>query len=137
MKTTRYGMAIIAFIALALPLLTAQTTKNHDQQVLFNVNMTCGNCVKKIEKNIPFERGVKKMKTDLETKTVKLTFDSRRTNIEKLQAAFTKIGMNATVAKESTNLIGNSQKSVEATAVKKCSDKASCADKKKCSAKAA
>ncbi len=66
--------------------------KNGKEIVTFDVSMTCENCVKKIEKNIAFEKGVTDMKIDLENKTVQIEFKSAQTTVEKLQAAIEKLG---------------------------------------------
>jgi periplasmic mercuric ion binding protein len=57
-------------------------------EVTFNVNMHCESCQAKIERIIPFEKGVKDIKVDLEHKTVKVKYDPRKTNEEKLKKAF-------------------------------------------------
>jgi len=49
-------------------------------------------------KNIAFEKGVKDLVCDLKTKTVTVTYDTRKTDLETLLKAFEKIGKPATVA---------------------------------------
>ena len=72
--------------------------KNQTEKVTFYVeNISCQNCIKKIEKNIAFEKGVTDMKCDLDTKTVKITYRTDKTNEEKLISAFAKIDYKATV----------------------------------------
>ena len=51
-------------------------------------------------KNIPFEKGVKALKCDIPTKTVSVTYDAEKTNIEKLQKGFAKFKYTAEVVKE-------------------------------------
>ena len=52
------------------------------QQVVFKVEqMTCVNCEAKVKRNIPYEKGVKNMKTDVENHTVTVTFDADVTNV--------------------------------------------------------
>lgn len=63
-------------------------------------NMHCENCVKKIEKNIAFEKGVTDLKCDLDSHIVKITFRPDKTTDEKLIAAFEKIDMNAKILKD-------------------------------------
>ena len=63
-------------------------------------SMSCENCVKAIEKNIAFEKGVTDLKCDLKTTTVEVTWRSDRTTEEKLLAAFKKINKPAKVIKE-------------------------------------
>ncbi|MDL2215038.1 cation transporter [Dysgonomonas sp. OttesenSCG-928-M03] len=66
--------------------------KSNKEKVTFDVSMTCENCKKKIEKNIPFEKGVSDMKVDLLSKTVMVQFNPNKTNKEKLQRAFEDLG---------------------------------------------
>ena len=59
--------------------------------------MECVNCENKVKKNIPFEKGVKKMETDLKTRTVTVTYDAEKTNIQKLKEGFAKFKYEAKV----------------------------------------
>jgi Cu+-exporting ATPase len=86
-------LLIMLCMAVALPMAFAQNVKkNPTETVTFSVNMDCDNCVKKVEKNIAFEKGVTDLKCDLPTKTVKVTYRTDRTDEKKLVAAFKKIG---------------------------------------------
>ena len=68
--------------------------------IVFKVEqMVCVNCEGKVKRNIAYEKGVKQMKTNLDDKTVTLTFDAEKTNIEQLQAGFKKFGYKAEVVK--------------------------------------
>ena len=70
--------------------------KNEKETVTFNVkNMSCDNCVKKIEKNIAFEKGVTDLQCQLASKTVKVTYRTDKTTEKQLVAAFKKIGYEA------------------------------------------
>jgi len=78
--------------------------KSNKETVTFVVDgMDCANCVKKIEKNIAFEKGVTDLVCDLPTKTAKITYRSDKTNEGNLTAAFKKIGMEATSAEEDSD----------------------------------
>jgi copper chaperone CopZ len=61
--------------------------------------MQCHNCENKIKNNIRFEKGVKDIQTDLETKNVTVTYDADKTNVNNLIAGFKKIGYTATEVK--------------------------------------
>jgi Cu2+-exporting ATPase len=70
--------------------------KNEKETVTFNVkNMSCDNCVKKIEKNIAFEKGVTDLQCQLSSKTVKVTYRTDKITEEQLVAAFKKLGYEA------------------------------------------
>ncbi len=93
-------LAICAMCAFSV--VTAQTTKKKDtkETTKFLVtNMDCENCVKKVEKNIAFEKGVTDLKCDLKTKTVEVTYNTDKTTEKKLIAAFKKIKFDAEVQK--------------------------------------
>ena len=57
--------------------------------------MDCDHCVKKIEKNIAFEKGVTDLKCDLSTRTVVVTYRADKTSATRLVSAFKKIEMDA------------------------------------------
>ena len=65
--------------------------------VTFNVSMHCKNCVKKINDNVAFEKGVKDLSVSLDSKTVTVTYDPARTDVAKLKAALEKLGYKVTV----------------------------------------
>ena len=84
-------LSFIIFIA-GVFTLNAHTLKESKEKkvttVTFNVSMHCESCQAKIERTIPFEKGVKDLKVDLEHKKVKVTYDPLKTNEEKLKKAF-------------------------------------------------
>ena len=76
---------------------TSTSKKSNKQTVLLNCDLHCQGCCDKIMKNIAFEKGVKDIVCDLDTKTVAVTFDARKTNLDTLLAAFARIGKPATL----------------------------------------
>lgn len=68
-----------------------------NEKVVFSVEMDCISCKQKIEKNIPFEKGVKDMNVSFEKKIVTILYDDSKTDIAKLQKGFKKIGYEAVV----------------------------------------
>lgn len=65
------------------------------EEVTFLTNLHCANCAKKIQDKLPFEKGVKDMKIDVDKKTVWIQYQTAKTNKEKLQKAIVKIGYSA------------------------------------------
>jgi mercuric ion binding protein len=59
--------------------------------VIFKVEMDCMGCVSKIEKNIPFEKGVKDLKVDFKNQQVSITFKTKVTSRENLKKAIEKL----------------------------------------------
>jgi copper chaperone CopZ len=62
--------------------------------------MHCNNCEKKIKENIRFEKGVKSIKTSLDTKTVTIEYDADKTTIADIIKGFEKIKYEAKEVKE-------------------------------------
>lgn len=53
--------------------------------------MVCQNCEKKIKGNLRFEKGVKKVETDLKSQTITVTFDADKTDKAKIEEALNKL----------------------------------------------
>ena len=90
----------LLFIALAF--VSVCFAKNI-KTVVFTTNpqMHCNNCEKKIKENIRFEKGVKSIKTSLDTKTVTIEYDADKTTIADIIKGFEKIKNEAKEVKES------------------------------------
>lgn len=70
----------------------AAKPKAENKTVTFHVHLHCENCVKKVKENISFEKGVKALEVSLEDQTVRITYDPKKTDEEKLKAAIEKLG---------------------------------------------
>ncbi len=77
--------------------LSAQTT-NNITVVTFTCNFECHNCETTMMKNIPYEKGVKDVKVDLEQKQITIWFRNDKNTVENLQKAIVKLGYTAEVA---------------------------------------
>ncbi|MCF0164903.1 MAG: heavy-metal-associated domain-containing protein [Bacteroidales bacterium] len=66
--------------------------KANVEEVTFVTNIDCKNCVKKVEAKLPYEKGVKDLKVNLEEKTIYFKFDNKKTTKENLQKAIEKLG---------------------------------------------
>ena len=95
LKKALMAIAIILFTSAAF---AQKQEPKKVETVVFNVEMDCQSCVKKIEKNMPFERGVKNLKVDLENKEVTLVFKTKVTNKETLKKAIQKLKFKVTEA---------------------------------------
>lgn len=62
------------------------------KEVTFHVHLHCENCVKKVQENIAFEKGVKDLKVSLDDQTVYIKFDAAKTSEPVLKAAIEKLG---------------------------------------------
>ncbi len=61
--------------------------------------MHCEGCENRIKNNLRFEKGIKKIATDVEKQTVTITYDADKTTVENLIKGFEKIEYMATEVK--------------------------------------
>jgi Cu+-exporting ATPase len=89
-------LLVFVCMLVACSSLYAKDDKKKKETVTFFIEeIDCGHCIKKIEKNISFEKGVTDLKTDLKKRTATVTYKTSKTNKTKLTAAFKKIDMTA------------------------------------------
>lgn len=62
------------------------------KDVTFLVHLHCENCVKKVQENIAFEKGVKDLKVSLEDQTVAVKYDASKTSEAVLKSAIETLG---------------------------------------------
>ncbi len=95
MKTVKLILGIIVFLLISIGL-KAQTN-NELKKVVFEVNLTCHSCEKLMMKNLPYEKGVKDVKVDLDKKEITILFRNDKNSIKLLQEAIEKLGYTAKV----------------------------------------
>ena len=89
----------LIFIMALMPMVLA--AKQDKQVVILSCDLHCQGCCDKIMKNIAYEKGVKDIVCDLKKKTVTVTYDANKTDIQTLLKAFEKIGKPAKVLTKS------------------------------------
>jgi copper chaperone CopZ len=92
-------MMAVLLLAGAATAAQAQDKKQKKQadlkEVTFVTTIDCKNCVKKVEANLPYEKGIKDMKVTLDDQTVWIKYDANKTDKEKLAEAIRKLGYEA------------------------------------------
>ncbi len=99
MKTFRIltlTLLLAAGTSFALGAQDRKDNKAKTETVVFDVSLHCDDCKARVEKRIPFEKGVKDLTVDLEKKTVTVTFDPRKNTAEGLRKAIQALGYTAT-----------------------------------------
>lgn len=108
MEQTRYLMRNVITAALILILAFGVYTAKAEEQkgkketptetVTYDVNINCDNCKARLEKHIPFEKGVKDMEVDIPGKQVTVKFDKKKNTTEGIALAIEKLGYTCSVA---------------------------------------
>ena len=95
----RYLIIALTLLLVAGTAAFAQDKKQKKQadirEVTFVTTIDCKNCVKKVEANLPYEKGIKDMKVNLDDRTIWIKYDAAKTDKEKLAAAIVKLGYEA------------------------------------------
>ena len=82
--------------------------KGELKEVTFNVHLHCENCMKKVQENISFEKGVKDLHVCLEDQTVSIKYDAAKTTEDKLKAAVEELGYPVSGKREGGHAHGHS-----------------------------
>jgi copper chaperone CopZ len=97
---------IIMAVIVAATVLSAQAQDKKEAakgiaEVTFNVSTMHGDhCKKKIESTVAFEKGVTDLKVNLADNQVWIKYNTKKTDKEKLQKAFEKLGYTAEEAEQ-------------------------------------
>jgi mercuric ion binding protein len=93
---TKVILSMVFFFLVSVVALNAQEKKSKEVSIVrFSTSIDCENCVNTIMKNVPFEKGVKDVSCDLETKEVTVKYKSDKTSPELLKRAIEKLGYTA------------------------------------------
>ena len=83
MKVIRLILIMTVMLSAAL---SVSAQKKNEKTVVFGANLHCESCKAKVEKNLPFEKGVK-------TQTITVTFREDKNTTENLQKAIEKLNI--------------------------------------------
>ena len=92
-----FMLCLMAVIGFGVSDAMAQKKQVDLKTTVFQTDVDCENCAKKVDNSIPYQKGVKEVKVDVSTQTVTVTYDTSKTNDETLVKAFKKVKVNAEV----------------------------------------
>lgn len=92
MKTVNFILVlVIVMVAHAGVYAEKKEVKPKTKTVVYQATLHCESCKAKVEKNIPYEKGVKDLKVDMKAQTVTVTFREDKNTSEKIQKALEKL----------------------------------------------
>lgn len=74
--------------------------KPKTKTVVYKATLHCESCKTRVEKNIPYEKGVKDLSVDMEAQTVTVTFREDKNTQENIQKAIEKLKIPVSGAEE-------------------------------------
>jgi mercuric ion binding protein len=73
----------------------AQEKKSSTEEIKIQTSAVCGMCKERIEHDLAFEKGIKSVSLDDETKIVTVGYSPKKTNPDNIRLAISKIGYDA------------------------------------------
>ncbi|MGB3946668.1 MAG: heavy metal-associated domain-containing protein [Bacteroidia bacterium] len=93
-KKTTFIAPLILFVLTLLPY-TSKAQENKTEEIKIKTSVMCDMCKTTIEKELAFEKGVKKSTVDVESKIVTVQYNPKKTTPDKIRTAISKIGYDA------------------------------------------
>ena len=91
-------ICLMAVIGFGVSGAMAQKKQVELKTTVFQTDVDCENCAKKVDNSIPYQKGVKEVKVDVPSRTVTVTYDATKSSDEALLKAFEKVKVKAEVA---------------------------------------
>ena len=79
------------FVGFSSTEVNAQKKKKQMETVVYDAEIHCGGCKAKIEKNIPFEKGVKRVIVDMKNGKITVIFNPKKGSKAAITAALLKL----------------------------------------------
>lgn len=93
MKTLKIFIAVlVATFAFSLSAQAQTEKKGGMAEVTFAVDIHCESCKVKCEANLPYIKGVKDFKVNMESQTIWFKYDAAKVTKQKLSSELTKLG---------------------------------------------
>jgi periplasmic mercuric ion binding protein len=93
---TMFKMALLLFFLAGISQVSmAQEPLPKEKEIKIQTSAICGMCKEKIETNMAFEKGVKSVELDEESKILEITYRTSKTTPEKLRKAVSELGYDA------------------------------------------
>jgi periplasmic mercuric ion binding protein len=92
-KTIASALLVVMTMLISIQKVNAQTEAT--SEIKIKTSAICDMCKETIEKNLAFEKGVKKSALDVDTKIITVTYNPKKTTPEKIRLAIAKSGYDA------------------------------------------
>lgn len=102
MKKIIQLLAIIMLVVISVDM-KAQDDKKKVQKTTFECSVDCHSCEKKILQSIPYEKGVKDVKVNIEKQEVVVSYKTGKNDDESLKKALEKLGYKVKIKEEGDN----------------------------------
>ncbi len=97
MKSIKFLLSTIltVMIIISVTMTVRSQEQKKEETITIKTSAVCGMCKERIEEGMSFEKGVKEVSLNVQTKMLTVTYKTSKTDPEKLRTAVTKIGYDA------------------------------------------
>lgn len=95
MKNKIFATQVLTGMLLILSLTTYSQKNEKEKTIGIKTSIQCEMCEERIMANLPFEKGIKDIQVDVDTKIVTVTYKPDKTDPGKIRTAISKIGYDA------------------------------------------
>lgn len=88
-------MKTLSFLFLAALLNFGALAKGGEETVKIKTSAVCEMCKERIERNLGLTKGIKTATLNLDDKVVSVTYNPKKTNVEKIKKAISEVGYDA------------------------------------------
>ncbi len=97
MKNFLQIILILLFLGVIVPVISFGQAKETSSKIEIKTSAVCGDCKTRIEHDLSFAKGVKKVILNLEDKVATVLYNPQKTNPDLLRKAINQIGYDADV----------------------------------------
>ena len=87
--------AVLITVLFVLPILAAYSQDKKNTEIKIKTSAVCGMCKDRIETGLAFEKGIKDVTLDVETKIATVNYNPAKTTPENIRKAISKLGYDA------------------------------------------
>lgn len=94
-KNVMITTLVLAVFLLVSNVSFSQNVKKNEKEIKITTSAVCGMCKTRVEEGLAFEKGVKDVVLDLDTKVLKVVYNTKKTNEEQILTKINNMGYDA------------------------------------------
>ena len=100
-------VAIISLFTFIFSMLSFESNAQKNKETIIQTSAQCEMCKERLESNLSFEKGIKDVNLDMETKKILISYNPKKTDLSSLKKLISEIGYDADDIKANTVVYKN------------------------------
>ena len=94
-RTSLINLTVILSIIFLFPFMNGVAQDKKNMEIKIKTSAVCGMCKDRIEQGLAFEKGIKDVSLDVDTKVATIKYNGNKTTPENIRKAISKLGYDA------------------------------------------